>query len=65
MMDNTDNLREDAAMTRKTGYHVWIFGVRYWHWTEQGAVRRALAAERYASGHVQIIDVATGEQIGY
>ena len=48
------------ARTHRTGYHVWIFGLRYWHRTYEGAERRMIDAQSWANGHIQIIDVATG-----
>lgn len=49
--------------TRRTGYHVWIYGECYWHRTERAAVARAENAERWASGQVQVIEVKTGRLI--
>ena len=49
--------------TRKTGYHVWIYGDKYWHRTLTGAERRAVGAQNHCH-NIQIIEVATGNLVG-
>ena len=46
----------------RTGYHVWVYGERYWHRTLAGAERRMLAAQRWAMD-IQIIEIATGHLV--
>jgi hypothetical protein len=53
-------------MKHRTGYHVWLYGERWWHRTLDGAIRRASRALGYCSGeHNQIINVATGQQVSW
>ena len=56
--------RQEDEMTRthRIGYHVWIYGLRYWHRTLRGAERRMRDA-RWADGHTQIIEVSTGDML--
>lgn len=46
---------------RKTGYYCHQFGLRYWHRTLDGAIRRA--NEFWARDFAQVIDAATGELV--
>lgn len=46
-------------MEHRTGYHVWLYGRRYWHRTLAGATRRADAAQGWCND-AQIIQVSTG-----
>lgn len=49
--------------THRTGYHVWIYGDRYWHRTLAGAERHMIRAQGWANGSIQIISVRTGELV--
>ena len=44
--------------THKTGYHVWLFGQKFWHRSLDLAIGRAMAA-RYCP-QAQVIEVSTG-----
>jgi hypothetical protein len=52
--------------THKTGYHVWIYGIRYWHRTLEAARRNARRFYTLGAGdNLQIVEVATGEQVDF
>ena len=51
------------ARTHCTGYHVWIFGDRYWHRTLRCAERRMIRAQQWATGFIQIVEAGTGEMV--
>ena len=46
----------------KAGYHVWLFGDRYWHRTLRGAGKRLWDAQNWCNGeHAHCIEIATGD----
>ena len=54
---------QSSTRTHHTGFAVWVFGDRYWHRTRLGAERRMIREQSWASGHIQIINLATGEMV--
>ena len=54
---------QSSTRTHRTGYLIFVFGDRYWHRTLQGAERRMIREQSWASGHIQIINLATGEMV--
>ena len=50
-------------MNHKTGYEVSVFGESWWHRTYEGAEKRAIEAENYANGFIQIVDLKTGKLV--
>ena len=51
------------SIAHKTGYMVYIFGNSYWHRSLEGAKKRAIKAQNYANGQIQIINVETGKLV--
>lgn len=56
------DVKINGKTKHKTGYHVWIYGRKYWHRTLEGAIRRA-REESYHLQDAQIIEVATGNRV--
>lgn len=49
-------------MKRNTGYHVFLFGERFWHRTLEGAGRRLTNAQNWCNGeYAQCIEITTGQ----
>ena len=46
---------------RKNGYHVWLYGERYWHRSRAAAIARARAATYCSSA--QVIEIATVAEV--
>lgn len=53
--------KEEKKMTRKTGYHVYLMGLRSWYRSEARAVRAA-ESQTWCSTP-QVIEVATGRLV--
>ena len=51
-------------MEHKTGYHVWLYGVRYWHRTLRGAGSKLRDTGNWCNAQdAQCIEVATGNDM--
>jgi hypothetical protein len=51
-------------MQRKTGYMVWLFGQKYWHYSLRQAALRSFHALNWCNGeHNQIIEIESGRQL--
>ena len=49
-------------MKRQSGYHVYVFGEKFWHRSLDAATKRAAKAQAYCP-NPQIIEVKTGKRI--
>ena len=51
-------------MKHKTGYHVYLYGEKFWHRTIDGARKRSEAARNYCNGEQnQIVRVSDAARV--